>query len=74
MKIEVQVKPNARKENVEIVGGGVYRVSVNAPPQDGKANEAVIELLARYFNVRKTAITILRGHSGRRKLVEVEKQ
>jgi len=71
MKIEVHVKPNARKEGVEKTPLGIYKVSVNAPPQDGRANEAVIEALAEYFGVSKSSIVILRGQTGRRKLVEV---
>lgn len=72
MKIEVHVKPNSRKEEVKRLETGVYKVSVNALPQDGKANVAVIELLAEHFKVAKSAIVILRGHSGRKKLVEVK--
>lgn len=46
MKITVVVKPNARHESVEIQGDGTYLIRVNAPPQEGRANERVIELLA----------------------------
>ncbi len=71
MKIEIQVKPNSRVEGVEKTGENSYKVSVNAPPVEGRANTAVIELLSEYFNVAKSAITILRGQSGKRKLVEI---
>lgn len=71
MKIEVHVKPNSRKEGVEKTAAGIYKVAVNAPPQDGRANEAVVELLAEHFDVPKSSITILRGHSGRKKLVSL---
>jgi uncharacterized protein (TIGR00251 family) len=70
MRIEVVVKPNARKEAVEKLPDGSYRVSVNAPPQEGRANEAVIALLAKFFKIPKSSITILRGERGRRKLIE----
>jgi uncharacterized protein (TIGR00251 family) len=71
MKIQVVVKPNAKKEAVEKLPDGSYRVSVNAPPQEGRANEAVIALLAEFFKVPKSLIVILRGHRGRGKLIEV---
>lgn len=71
VKIEIQVKPNARKESIEQLESGAYKISVNASPRDGQANLAVVELLARHFKVPKSSITILRGHSGRKKLVEV---
>jgi len=73
MKIEVQVKPNSRKEGVEKTGDHSYKVSVNAPPVEGRANAAVIEMLARYFEVPKSAVTILRGETGKKKLVEIRK-
>lgn len=71
MRITITVKPNARKEQVEKLGKSDYRVSVNAPPVDGKANEAVIRVLARHFKICKSAISILRGQKGRKKLVEI---
>jgi len=71
VKIIVRVKPNARKNAVEETGGNRYRVSVTAPPADGKANEKVIEILAEYFNKPKRAIRILRGASSKEKVIEV---
>ena len=71
MRISVRVKPNARKNEVEDLGEGKYRVSVTAPPVDGKANEKVVEILAEYFGKPKSAVTILRGESGREKVVEI---
>ena len=70
-RIWVTVKPQARKEEILKLAGGEYRVSVHAPAQEGKANAAVIELLARYFSVTKSAITIVRGASAKRKLIEI---
>ena len=72
MKIEIHVKPNSRRERVEKTATGLYRISVNAPPQDGRANSSVIRLLSDHFGVPKRSITIVRGHSGRKKLVEVQ--
>ena len=71
MRIEVLVKPNSKKQGVEKLGEGQYRVAVHAPPIEGKANEAVIELLAKYFKTRKSAIQIVRGHKGKQKWVEI---
>lgn len=71
MKISLIVKPNSRKESVEILTDGTYQVRVNASPIEGRANEAVIEALARYFSVPKSAVTILKGTTGKRKIVEI---
>ena len=71
MRISIRVKPNARRNEVEDLGGGKYRVSVTAPPVDGKANEKVVEVLAEYFKKPKRAVTILRRESGKEKIVEI---
>ena len=70
-RIWVTVKPQARKEEVVSLAEGEFRVSVRAPAQEGKANEAVIELLAKYFSVTKSAIKIVRGQTSRKKLIQI---
>jgi uncharacterized protein (TIGR00251 family) len=69
LKIWVTVKPQSKKSEVKKISEGEYAVSVNAPAREGKANEAVIELLARHFSVPKSSIRIIRGQTGRRKLI-----
>ena len=49
-----------------------YRVRVTAVPEKGRANAAVILLLARYFKVPKSAINIVGGRSTRTKIVDIE--
>jgi uncharacterized protein (TIGR00251 family) len=68
MKITVQVKPNSKKESVELGDNGVYIVRVNAPPVEGAANERVIELLAEFFKRPKSTIELLNGHRSKRKV------
>ena len=70
-RIWVTVKPQARKDEVVSLADGEYRVSVHAPAQEGKANEAVIELLAEHFSVPKSTVKIIRGQTSRRKLIEI---
>jgi len=70
-KIAVTVKPNAKKAEVTQLANGEYRVEVREPAQDGKANQAVIELLARYLGVPKSTVRINRGLSSRHKLLEL---
>jgi uncharacterized protein (TIGR00251 family) len=71
LKIWVNVKPQAKKSAVKKISVGEYAVSVRAPAREGKANEAVIELLADYFSIPKSSIRIVRGQTGRRKLIEL---
>ena len=70
-RIHVTVKPRAKKPEITKVTDGEYRVMVSAPAEDGKANLALIGLLAEYFKVPKTTIKILRGHAARHKLIEI---
>lgn len=70
MKIQVKTIPNAKKESVE-EKDGAYVVRVKAAPEKGKANEAVVKLLAKHFNVAKSQVKILRGLASRQKIVKI---
>jgi uncharacterized protein (TIGR00251 family) len=56
----------------EADGARVLKVAVSAPPEDGKANAALIELLARALKVPRSAVSIAAGAASRRKLVDIE--
>ena len=71
MKISVRVKPNAKQERVEKTSASGFMVWVKATPHEGKANQAVIELLSRYFAVPVSGIVIVRGKHSRDKVVNV---
>lgn len=68
---DVQVVPRASRDRIGPVVGERIKVSITAPPVDGKANAAVVALLARALGVPRSRVTILRGHSGKRKTVAV---
>lgn len=70
-KLWVQVKPQARKQSIEKISEQDYRIAVQAAPIAGKANDEVVELLARYFSVPKSSVKVLRGQSSRKKLIEI---
>ncbi len=70
--VDVQVVPRASRPAVGPAVGDRLRVAVTAPPVDGAANAAVIEALAAAFDVRRAAISIIRGETGRRKTVRIE--
>jgi len=71
MKIWVSVKSRAKRTALKKVSEGEYAASVQAPAREGKANQALIELLASYFSVPKSSVRLIRGESSRRKLVEI---
>jgi uncharacterized protein len=70
-KISVQVKTQARKENIIKISQEEYQVSVHAAPIAGKANQSIIDLLAKYFSVPKSSVKLLRGQSSRKKLFQI---
>lgn len=68
--IEVRVIPNAKKNDVSVEDEKI-KVYVKAPPVGGKANKAVIEVLADFFKVKKSDIKIMKGEKSRKKVIEV---
>lgn len=71
MKHTIAVKTNAKRNSVERAEDGSFRVLVKAPPQEGRANEAVIETLAAYFKVPKSRIAIVGGFKSKRKIIQI---
>lgn len=69
--LEVRVQPRAKRNSVEVVEGGKLKVYVTAPPESGKANDAVIALLSKHLKVSKSKIAIVRGHRGRDKVLQI---
>ncbi len=72
MKISVKVKAGSSREKIEKIDGSNYAVWVKAKPTDGKANEAVIKALAGYFDIAKSRITLLTGHTSKQKIFEID--
>ena len=72
MKIEIRVKANAKKTEIEKQANGTFVVKVKELAKEGKANAAVVETLAAYFRVPKSSVTILRGLTSRTKFVEIQ--
>lgn len=71
IEFEVHVRPRASRSALAGVHDGVLALRVSAPPAEGQANDAVIELLADTFGVRASAVEIIKGASARRKLVRI---
>ncbi|MCW5873391.1 MAG: DUF167 domain-containing protein [Anaerolineales bacterium] len=70
--LAIRVTPRAsRNEIVEILPDHTIKIRLTAPPVDGKANEALIEFLAKVLAVPKTRIDIVAGQTGRDKLVTI---
>ena len=68
---KVRVTPHSRQNKVVENADGVLRVYTTAAPDKGHANDAVVNLLAEYFNVPKSRVKILSGLTFREKKVVV---
>jgi len=67
----VRATPRARQNKVAGKVGDAVKVYVTAPPEDGRANEAVIETLADFLGVKRRQVEIITGESNRNKVVRV---
>ena len=67
----VRVIPRASRSSVEGIYGGALKVKIAAPPVDGAANEELVDVLARTFDVAKSRVRVVKGASSRTKSVEI---
>jgi hypothetical protein len=72
VRINVQVQPRASRTEVVGFHGEAIKVRVAAPPVDGAANEAIIRFFADRLDVGRHQVRVVRGASGRRKVVEID--
>ena len=70
--LHVRVQPKARANAVMGWRGEALRVCVTAAPEDGKANAAVIVLLAKAWDQPKSALTVVLGAADRRKIIHLQ--
>jgi uncharacterized protein len=70
-RISIVVSPGSAR--TELVGrhGEAWKIRVSAPPERGRANSAVVELLASLLDVPRKDVSVVAGGSARRKVVEV---
>ncbi len=71
--LPVRVQPRARRNEVVGWQGAALRVRVTAPPTDGRANQAVVELLAAVLGLPRASIALVSGAASRDKLLRVER-
>jgi uncharacterized protein (TIGR00251 family) len=69
--LDVQVAPRASKERVLGVHDGAVKIALTAAPVDGEANAALTAFLAKRLHIAKGAVRIVRGHTAKRKTLEL---
>lgn len=73
MKIFVKVKTNSKKESVKKIDENKFIISVKESAIRGKANQAIIRVLADYFDISLSNVKIILGHRSRQKIIEIIK-
>jgi uncharacterized protein (TIGR00251 family) len=72
IKLILYVQPGAKVAGLAGWYGALPKLKVAAPPEDGKANEEVIEFLSKYLGVPKRNIDIVQGHLSRKKVLMIQ--
>ncbi len=72
IKIQIIAHPNSKNPRIEKDLLGVLHVYVNAPPLEGKANEAVIESLADHFKIAKGRLKLIKGERSKNKTLQID--
>ena len=67
----IKVHPRAKKNAITGELGDALKVSLTAPPVEGKANEACIDFFAKLLEVPRSSITIAAGQTSRNKVIRV---
>jgi len=70
--LRIHLTPRSARDEVLGLEGDVLRARVTAPPAEGRANEALLRLLAEALGVPKSTLRIVHGQRSREKLVSVE--
>jgi uncharacterized protein (TIGR00251 family) len=69
--IDILVQPRASRAKIGPMHDGRIKIAVTAPPVDGEANAAVIELLAKRLGIARGSIEVVAGASSRRKTIKI---
>lgn len=69
--LHVKALPGSKRDEMRGVDGGALKVAVTAPPEKGKANKALLAVLAEFLGVSRRDVTIISGETSRDKRVEV---
>lgn len=72
VELAILVQPRASKSRVVGEHDGQLKIQLAAPPVDGEANAALVELLARLLEVPRRAVSLVSGDASRRKRVRVD--
>jgi uncharacterized protein (TIGR00251 family) len=72
VELRLRVAPGARVERIAGVHGGALNVAVQAPPEKGRANDRVVELLAEALGLAPRALVVVAGATAKDKVVRIQ--
>ncbi len=70
--LPVRAQPGARRTGVVGLHGGCLKIAVSAAPEKGKANAALVEAIAKAFELKRSQVTLHRGDTSSQKLFRLE--
>ncbi len=71
MKVSVKVIPRSGRQQIAVLGPGELKCHLQSPPEDGKANRELVELLAQELGIPKRSVAVVQGFASRNKVVEI---
>lgn len=71
MKIFVKAKPNSKEEKLQKISDSHYIILIKEPPVQGRANAAIIRVVADYFKVNHSQVNIVSGRFSKSKIIEI---
>lgn len=72
-RLQIRVLPNAKRTAwAGIWNGSHYKIALQAPAVDGKANDALIAFLSDFFNLPKRSFSIILGQTSRSKVIQID--
>ncbi len=71
MRISVKAKPKSKQEFVKRIDSASFVVAVKEAAEKGRANQAIIEALAKFFEIPSSSVILISGQTSRQKIFEV---
>ncbi len=68
----IRIQPRASKNELTMMDDGSLKIRLTAPPVDGAANEALVKFLADQFEISRSQVKIVSGHTSREKIVRID--
>lgn len=72
MRLQVRVRPGAKKNAVTGRGAGLLMIAIAAPPIEGRANEELVRFLAEELGIPRRQVQVIRGVTSRLKVLEID--